>query len=242
MPKAKTFPLTDEGILQAIEGSLSPEAHRDAASAEESPAESKPVPGANSASEGSTPAGSTRKSFVDRYGPYPDADTYIAEEASHTNYSGAGELLVSSSTGHRKRVLFNIKPVGLTGLGALQRAVLHIYMSTSTGMGEMVTVNRVTAPWDPATATWESALGGRFDSEATTSIDITSAGWKVVDITPQMREWLEHSAESYGVILTAPTAGEDAASKRCSHCRLELARGRLCGLGRRVLGGHLTAV
>jgi hypothetical protein len=146
---------------------------------------------------------------VDRFGPYSDADTYIAEEASNTNYSGADELHVSNTVGRRERILIAIKPLGLTGPGALEQAVLHIYTASSDGTGESVTVNRVTAPWDPTTATWESALGGQFDAEAATSIDIASAGWKVLDITPLMREWLEGSSESYGVILTAPAAGED---------------------------------
>ena len=165
--------------------------------------------GQESAAEGSAPPGSLRNSFVERFGPYQDADTYIAEEASNTNYSGADELLVSNAVGRHERILIGIKPLGLTGPGTLERAVLHIYMASSVGAGESVTVNRMTAPWDPTTATWDSVLGGRFDAEAATSIDIANTGWKVLDITPLMREWLEGSSESYGVILTAPAAGED---------------------------------
>lgn len=172
-------------------------------------ANSTPAPGPEPAAGGSTPPGSTRKSFVDRYGPYPDADTYISEGASNTNYSSADELVVSNAAGRRARILFNVKPVGLTGPGRLERAFLHIYMASSIGAGESVTVHRVTAPWDATTATWDSVLGGQFDTEAATGIDIKNAGWKVVDITAVMREWVENSAESYGVILTAPAAGED---------------------------------
>jgi hypothetical protein len=180
-----------------------------AAPADELPPESTPAPGLESAAEGSTPPGSTRRSSVTRFGPYEDLDTCIAEDASRANYSGVGELYVSNTRGRQERILINIKPVGLTGPGALERAVLHIYMVSSTGTGESVAVNRVTAPWDPTTATWESVLGGQFDAEPTTSIDIESGGWKVLDITSLMREWLEGTAESYGIILTAPAAGED---------------------------------
>jgi hypothetical protein len=180
-----------------------------AAPADEPPLESTPTPGPEPAAQGSPPPGSPRTSFVTRFGPYQDADTCIAEDASHADYSGADELHVSNSVGHRERILIDIKPLGLTGPGTLERAVLHIYMASSSGTGESVTVNRVTTPWDPTTATWESALGGQFDAEPATSIDVASAGWKVLDITSLMREWLEGSAESYGVILTAPAAGEE---------------------------------
>jgi hypothetical protein len=149
---------------------------------------------------------------VVRFGPYPDADTCIAEGASHTNYSGADELRVSNTAGRRERTLIGIKPLGLTGQGALERAVLHIYMASSVGTGEPVTVHRVTGPWDAATATWESVIGGQYDAEAAASIDIKSAGWKELDITTLVGQWLEGSVDSYGVILTAPASGEDIAA------------------------------
>jgi len=53
---------------------------------------------------------------------------------------------------------------------------------------------------------------GRFDAAAATSIDTESTGWKVLDITPLMQEWLEGSSQNYGVILTAPAAGGDIAA------------------------------
>ena len=192
---------------------LTPEA---APTTEEPATASMPEPGAESATEGSTSPGSTRESLVDRYGPFADADTWIAEDAGQTNYSGADELHVSNSAGHRERILLDIRPLGLTGSATLERAVLHIYMASSTGTGASVTVNRVTAAWDPAAATWESVMGGRFDAEPATTIDTASAGWKTLDITPLMRKWLDGSAGSYGVILTAPAAGEDATATFCS--------------------------
>jgi len=179
------------------------------APAEEPPGDSTPAPRPESTPERPPPPGSPRSSFVARFGPYPDADTYIAEDAPHTNYAAAGEMYVSNTIGGRERILIAVSPAGLIGSGTLERAVLHIYMASSVGTGEPATVNRVTAPWDPTTATWESVLGGRFDAAAATSIDTKSAAWKVVDITPLMREWLEGSSKNYGVILTAPAAGGD---------------------------------
>jgi len=179
------------------------------APAEEPPGDSTPAPRPESTAEPSPPPGSPRISSVVPFGPYPDADTYIVEEASSTNYAAAGEMHVSNTIGHRERILVAISPAGLIRSGTLERAVLHIYMASSVGTGEPATVNRVTAPWNPTTATWESVLGGRFDEAAATSIDTKSAGWKVVDITPLMLEWLEGSSKNYGVILTAPAAGGD---------------------------------
>jgi hypothetical protein len=177
--------------------------------AEEPPGDSTPTPRPESTAERSPAPGSSSNRFIARFGPYPDGDTYIAEEAPNTNYAVAGEMYVSNTTGRRERMLIAISPAGLIRSGTLERAVLHIYMASSVGTGEPATVNRVTAPWDPTTATWESVLGGRFDAAAATSIDTKSAGWKVVDITPLMREWLEGSSKNYGVILTAPAAGGD---------------------------------
>jgi len=179
------------------------------APAEEPPGDSTPTPRPESTAERSPPPGSPRSSFIARFGPYPDADTYIAEEAGHTNYVAAGEMYVSNTIGHRERILIGVSPAGIIGSGTLEHAVLHIYMASSVGTGEMVTVNRVTAQWDPTTATWESVLGGRFDAAAATSIDTKSTGWKALDITPLMREWLEGASKNYGVILTAPAAGGD---------------------------------
>jgi hypothetical protein len=177
--------------------------------AAEQPEGSTPAPPAESTAEPSPQPGSSSTSFVARFGPYPDADTYIAEESKDTNYASADELRVSNAVGRRERILIAISPAGLVSSGTLKRAVLHIYMVSSVGTGEPVTVHRVTAPWDPATATWESVSGGRFDATAATSIDSGSAGWKALDITPLVREWLEGSTENYGVILTAAAAGED---------------------------------
>ena len=175
----------------------------------EPPGDSTPTPPLESTAEPSPPPASSRSSVVVRFGPYPDADTYIAEEAMNTNYAVAGEMYVSNEVGRRERILIAISPAGLMGSGTLERAALHIYMASSAGTGETVTVNRVTAPWDPTAATWESVFGGRFDAAPATSIDAKSAGWKVLDITPLMREWLEGESENYGAILTAPAGGGD---------------------------------
>jgi hypothetical protein len=180
--------------------------------AEESPGDSTSTPRPESTAERSPPPGSSTTRFIARFGPYPDADTYIAEEAKNTNYAAADELHVSNTIGHRERILIAISPAGLARSGTLDRAVLHIYMASSVGEGEPVTVHRVTAPWDPAAATWESVSGVRFDAAAATSIDTESTGWKALDITPLMREWLEGSSENYGVTLTAPAAGGDIAA------------------------------
>lgn len=177
--------------------------------AAELPEDSTPTPPPESTPEPSPRPGSSSNSFVARFGPYPDADTYIAEESQHTNCASADELPVSNTTGHRERILIAMSPAGLVRSGTLERAVLHIYMASSVGTGEPVMVHRVTAPWDPAAATWESVSGGRFDATAATSIDSESVGWKALDITPLMREWLEGSSQNYGVILTAAAAGED---------------------------------
>jgi hypothetical protein len=177
--------------------------------AQEPPGDSTPTPRPESTAERSPPPGSPRSSFIARFDPYPDADTYIAEDASHTNYAAAGEMYVSNTIGGRERILIATSPAGLIGSGTLERAVLHIYMASSVGTGETVTVNRVTAPWDPIEATWGSVSGGQFDEAAATSIDTRSTGWKVLDITPLMQEWLEGSSKNYGVILTAPAAGGD---------------------------------
>jgi hypothetical protein len=177
--------------------------------AEEPPGDSTPTRSPESTAEPSPAQGSGRNSFVVRFGPYADADAYIAEDANNTNYAAAGEMYVSNTIGRRERILVAISPAGLIRSGTLERAVLHIYMASSVGTGEPVTVNRVTAPWDPATATWGSVLGGRFDAAPVASIDTESAGWKALDITPLMREWLEGASKNYGVILTAPAAGGD---------------------------------
>jgi hypothetical protein len=177
--------------------------------AQQPPGGSTPTPLPRSTAESSPPPTAPRTSSVVRFGPYPDADTYIAEEAPDTGYAAAGEIHVSSAIGRRERILMAVSPAGLARSGTLQRAVLHIYMASSVGAGQPVTVNRVTAPWDPATATWESVSGGRFDDAPETSIDTETAGWKVVDITPLMREWLEGSSKNYGVILMASAAGGD---------------------------------
>ena len=183
--------------------------------AEEPPGDSTPTPCPESTAERSPPPSSARNSFVARFGPYPDADTYIGEESGNTNYAGADEMHVSNTIGRRERILIAISPAGLVRSGTLERAVLHIYMASSVGTGEPVTVHRVTAPWDPTTATWESVLGGRFDAAAATSVDTESTGWKVLDITPLMQEWLEGSSQNYGIILTAPAAGGDIIATFC---------------------------
>lgn len=174
-----------------------------------SPGDSTPAPRPESTAERAPPLHAPRNNFVARFGPYPDADTYIVEEARNTNYANAGDLRLSNTVGRRERILIGIRLTGLIRSDTLERAVVHIHMASSFGTGEPVTVHRVTAPWEPATATWKSVSGGRFDAAVAARIDTESDGWKVLDITPLMREWLEGSSESYGVILTAPAAGGD---------------------------------
>lgn len=172
--------------------------------------DSTATPRLESTPERSSPSGSAMEKVVVRFGPYPDADTYIAEEASNTNYSGTDELHVSNTAGRRERALITIRLPGLIESSGLERAVLHIYMGSSIGPGEPVTVHHVTAPWEPSTATWESVSGGRFNADQVASIDTESVGWKELDITPLVRVWLEGSFQNYGIILAAPAVAVDS--------------------------------
>lgn len=172
--------------------------------------DSMPTPGSESDPEGSSPPSSVVKKAFVRFGPYPDADTYIAEGTSNTNYSGAEALHVSNTAGRRERALIAISLPGSIESSGVEQAALHIYMGSSAGPDEPVTVHRVTAPWELSTATWESVSGGRFDAGAVASIDTESVGWKVLDITPLVQGWLEGSFRNYGIILTAPAAAVDS--------------------------------
>jgi hypothetical protein len=168
------------------------------------------TPRPESTPEPSSSPGSARSKFVARFGPYPDADTYIAEGAGSTNYSGGDELRVSNGAGRRERALITIRIPGFIESTRLESAVLHIYMGSSAAPGDPVTVYRVTTPWDPGTATWESVSGGQFEADTAASIGTESVGWKEVDVTPVVRGWLEGSFNNYGIILASPAAAADS--------------------------------
>lgn len=86
--------------------------------------------------------------------------------------------------------------------GEIVSATLHIYSPWANGYGAMISVHRITAPWEEMAVTWEN-FGGAFDPAVVGSVPsgIGVLGELTVDVTGLVASWMSGGSANYGLLL-----------------------------------------
>lgn len=85
-------------------------------------------------------------------------------------------------------------PLGTT----LASATLMVYITSEHDQD--VTVHRITAAWDEHTVTFGN-FGGAFDPTVIASFTADAQGWKSIDVTGLVSDWLDGTYDDFGFLL-----------------------------------------
>ncbi len=80
----------------------------------------------------------------------------------------------------------------------IQSAMLNLYVAAPSM--QSVNAHRVTGPWEETSVTWNS-FGGAFASDVEASFVSNVPGWREVDVTATVRNWVEGKNENHGLLL-----------------------------------------
>ena len=85
-------------------------------------------------------------------------------------------------------------PAGATLVSATLN--LHEYLNN----GQEISIHSVTSPWQELNVTW-SNFGGAFNTTPVASFLADTWGWRQIDITPLVTDWLNGNVPNYGLLL-----------------------------------------
>jgi hypothetical protein len=88
-------------------------------------------------------------------------------------------------------------PLALPGV-TLDSAIFSIYLSTA--QNQTVNVHRVTAPWAEMGVTY-SNFAGAYDPAVVGSFVANSNGWKRVNVTALVQQWIDGVYPNYGILI-----------------------------------------
>ena len=136
-------------------------------------------------------------------------DTFVSSNFPDTNYGSFGQLRTgydappSSTTNYgaqRSLMQFNVYP-GLVPAGAIvENATFYIYQEGATGSANLeIEARRLASSWDESSVTWNSHQPVWGDALGRGTADAAN-GWKTVDATNIVKEWLS-GAPNYGVVF-----------------------------------------
>jgi len=102
---------------------------------------------------------------------------------------------------------FNSELSGLALPGVtLDSARISVYVGVVSG--QTVNAHRITADWAEASVTWNS-FGGAYDPAVIGSFVANSLGWRHIDVTALVENWIDGVYPNYGILLeqgvTSPT-------------------------------------
>lgn len=85
----------------------------------------------------------------------------------------------------------------------INSATLWVYLSFARNVPPDLTVEvyRITAPWTETEVTWNS-FAGSYDPVPVGSFVADSVGWRSVDLTALVQDWVDGTYPNYGVLLS----------------------------------------
>lgn len=152
---------------------------------------------------------------------FTDTDTRTSEESPTTNYNG-NPLYVGASSSGKGRSYVSFDSTEFESAEILS-AALTIYAAGGTCHSSsnnhdcnhdlVIDAHEITAPWDAATLTWNSAPS--YDSTVVDSMTMNEAygggGSYTFDITSLVQTWADGT--NYGVLLKADSTGESTSNQ-----------------------------
>ena len=98
-------------------------------------------------------------------------------------------------------LVLNAQPafaLSLPSGSTIDSATLYIYVHLASG--QTVNVHRVTEDWTELGVTWTN-FAGAYDPAIVDSIVADTVGWKSVDITPLVQDWVDGTYPNFGVLI-----------------------------------------
>jgi len=103
----------------------------------------------------------------------------------------------------------NLALISLPAGAVLDSAILSLYVNDRTGGDDHhIGVHRITIPWDEATVTYNSMIGGYDPAISASFVNYAGVlGWQQCDITSIVQAWLNGTYPDYGILIEQPEAG-----------------------------------
>jgi hypothetical protein len=164
-----------------------------------------------------------------------NADTFI-QQSSNGSEGNSKTLKVWSKPGDEARALLQVDLGSLPSGARIVSAVLQFQVKQANVVaGAELTAHRLTRAWSEANATWSNydvvlvlgqpwtTAGGDHDGNPAARLALSgSTGWKSLDITTLVQEWLAGEHPNYGLLFKVNSAvdnlefhsSDEAATKR----------------------------
>ena len=147
------------------------------------------------------------------------ADSYLAEGAADTNMGDEFFLLAgydrepdTMERTVRTLIRFDVSTIAPEALGTATLRVYYAGYSGLEGQTVLTSVRAAIGPWEEHEVTWanQPMMSGETYGSATIKGD-EDWGYRELDITPLVEQWLSGSRENHGVYLLGPeVSGSDA--------------------------------
>jgi uncharacterized repeat protein (TIGR01451 family) len=141
----------------------------------------------------------------------PSQDTWIDQNNPDTSYEIDSELHFEATTpapgGARALLQFDLGQI--PPWAVVVNAYIRFHVTDAEVNGWPINVNRVTAPWGEATATWNTTIGA-IDGTSHGSFTAPATGPNVVDITGLVQSWIDGTHPNHGLALNPEFSDEQA--------------------------------
>lgn len=138
----------------------------------------------------------------------PDAtagcDTTLKQQFPDTNYATAVGIVADNnpSTNQTFLLRFDLTPYSCQNVVT---ARLELYSYSATGSGQLH-INRVLAPWNENTVTWNNAPNYQWDVTYIGTLG-NMFTWTQVNMVALVQYWVSHPTFNYGMRGSIPTSG-----------------------------------
>jgi alpha-tubulin suppressor-like RCC1 family protein/fibronectin type 3 domain-containing protein len=132
------------------------------------------------------------------------ADSWVNQAASTTNYGTATIVYAQNRASNARRTLVKFDLSQIPAGSSINSATLEIYAASAPAVSQTLNVHRVTGSWTETGVTWSTMP--TFNSTADASITGgTTSGWKVWNVLPVLRSWVDGTYENDGFIIKCAT-------------------------------------
>jgi len=152
----------------------------------------------------------------------PEANC-VCEDGPDGNHAKDTRFCTRPSKGRGSRVIVRFDLTGSPPNATLLSAVFGIYEEPIRNNDQVITLCRLTESWSALASSWNkrdgihnwTVPGGTSDNTPLGSFQPTSLGFKTIDVTDVVRNWLNGTYDNNGFILVAKmTEDTDGAEPR----------------------------
>lgn len=151
----------------------------------------------------------------------PIKDTFIEGESGHQDHNKGTDrhLKTNSQSDAEYRSLLEFDLSNISPGVKVISAEFEVYVESSTGTSDDVLIHRLTNDWVEDEVNWIerrsgfltnwTSGGGDFSPTVMGSFTVDQVGWRSVDITKLVQQWVDYPSSNNGMILRSVTTGSD---------------------------------